>query len=292
MGSTANGIVAGNAPDFPHRISKFEEPAMSQTVIDTQTAIRALNQNTVRTLDQALERTCPPGGKLYEQDYGTQNDGGRLGAASGKNALFANFTEEELEVIAAHGVTREYPKGAVVINEGDDGLYIIRSGRVKIYASDESGNEVILHVEGAGAYFGELALIDTAPRSASVVTTEASTLTMVSRSNFERCLEESPEFAVKLICPLVRRIRKLTEKVKNLALLDVYGRVAYTLLDQAVPLNGEQVIADHLTHQEIASMVGASREMVSRIMKDLERGNYIAKRKDQIVINRPLPRAW
>lgn len=267
---------------------------MSETAIDTQTATRSLNQNTVRTLDQALERTCPPGGKMFEQDYGTPSDGNRLGAASGKNALFANFTEEELEVIASHGVTREYPKGAVVINEGDDGdsFYIIRSGRVKIYASDESGNEVILHVEGEGAYFGELALIDTAPRSASVVTTEACTLTMISRSNFERCLEENPEFAVKLICPLVRRIRKLTEKVKNLALLDVYGRVAYTLLDQAVALNGEQVIEDHLTHQEIASMVGASREMVSRIMKDLERGNYIAKRKDRIVINRPLPRAW
>lgn len=208
--------------------------------------------------------------------------------------LFSDLGPDDIKVIASYGVKRSFPKGAVIINEGDesDSLYIIDRGQVKIYASDEHGKEVILNLQGPNDYFGELSLIDSAPRSASVVTLEKSVLTVVSKANFEKCLEECPSLVFKFMCPLVRRIRFLTNNVKNMALLDVYGRVARTLLDLAEEREGVWVIERRPTHQDIADMVGASREMVSRIMRDLLAGNYIEVKDKKIVIPGKLPEAW
>lgn len=208
---------------------------------------------------------------------------------------FTNLDEEDLEIIARYGTMRTYAKNAVLINEGEqsDSFYIILSGRVKAYASDENGKEVTLSMQGAGEYFGELAIIDASPRSASVLTVERSKLTVVSRAAFFRCFDENPQIAVKLIRPLAERIRSLTGRVKNLALLDVYGRVARTLLELASREDGEVLVIDQRpTHQEIANMVGASREMVSRIMKDLSTGGYIQVRAKAIHIPRKLPASW
>lgn len=208
--------------------------------------------------------------------------------------LFSELGAEDLRVISGQGVTRTYPKNTLLISEGDlsDTFYVILSGKVKVYASDENGREVILNILGSGEYFGELALIDEAPRSASVVTLEQSRLSVISKGDFQRCLSEHPEIALEMIRPLVRRIRSLTENVKNLALLDVYGRVARTLLAQAVEQDGCLVIQERLTHQDIANMVGASREMVSRIMKDLTAGGYIEIKDRRITIPGKLPAAW
>ncbi|MGH8658286.1 MAG: Crp/Fnr family transcriptional regulator [Gammaproteobacteria bacterium] len=199
--------------------------------------------------------------------------------------LFTELTAHDLAVIAAHGVKRSYLKGTIVLSEGDesDCFYLINEGRVKVYASDDQGKEVILSLEGPREYFGELALIDRKPRSASVLTLEDTCLTVVCRSEFEKCLSEHPQLAFKMMRPLVDRIRFLTRNVKNLALLDVYGRVARTLLNLAREENGIGVIKQRLTHQDIANMVGASREMVSRIMKDLEVGGYIKIGKNRVI---------
>jgi len=199
--------------------------------------------------------------------------------------LFTELTANDLALVAAHGVKRSYLKGTIVLSEGDesDCLYLINEGRVKIYASDDQGKEVILSLEGPGEYFGELALIDQKPRSASVLTLEDTWLTVVCRSEFEKCLSEHPQLAVKMMRPLVDRIRFLTRNVKNLALLDVYGRVARALLNLAHEENGIGIIKQRLTHQDIASMVGASREMVSRIMKDLAVGGYIKIGKNKVI---------
>ncbi len=208
--------------------------------------------------------------------------------------LFGGFTEEELRTISTHANTKSYPKNTIIINEGDttNSLYVILSGKVKVFLSDAQGKEVTINLQGPGEYFGELSLLDEAPRSASIMTMEPSQFAIISKPDFDACLTHNPAIALKLIRELTSRIRQLTENVKNLALLDVYGRVARTLLDMAEERDGKLVIDQRLTHQEIANMVGASREMVSRIMKDLTRGGYVSTEGKRITINEKLPPAW
>lgn len=211
-----------------------------------------------------------------------------------KVSLFEGLSEDELGKLAQHSITRSYPKNAILINEGDrsDSLYVIEQGKVKVFVSDEEGREMILNILSPGDYFGELALIDDAPRSASVMTLQPTKLVMISRTDFQLCLRDSPEMAYNLIRNMAKRIRGLTDSVKSLALMDVYGRVARTLLDLAKESNGQLIIEQRLTHQEIANMVGASREMVSRIFKDLITGGYLTVERERITIKERLPRHW
>lgn len=208
--------------------------------------------------------------------------------------LFADLAPDNNRVLEQHCVTRTYPKNTILINEGEEGdsLYVIHSGKAKVFVSDEDGKEVILNMLGPGEYFGELALLDKAPRSASVMTTAPSKVSIISRGDFKRCLADNPDIAFNLIQALSERIRGLTETVKTLALKDVYGRVVRTLGDLAVEKDGIAVIEQKLTHQDIANMVGASREMVSRILKDLTTGHYITVQQHQITINKKLPSHW
>jgi CRP/FNR family cyclic AMP-dependent transcriptional regulator len=208
--------------------------------------------------------------------------------------IFPELKLDDLQLVAGYGVHRNYPKNTILVSEGDpsDLFYIILSGKVKVFLSDEKGKEVLLTIQGPDEYFGELALIDEAPRSASVMTLEACQMAVVSRAGFERCLEEHPGLAMGLIRSLVKRVRALTEHVKDLALLDVYGRVANTLSHMACARDGLMVIEQRLTHQDIANMVGASREMVSRIMKDLSTGGYIRLEDKRIVIPGKFPASW
>lgn len=212
-----------------------------------------------------------------------------------ETTFFSELAPEDLRLIGSYGAAKAYPKNSILINEGDesDALYIILEGRVKVYVSDSEGREVILNIQGPGEYFGELTLIDEAPRSASVMTLENAAMSVVSRSGFQHCIAEHPELALKLIRVLSRRVRSLTEHVKNLALLDVYGRVSRTLehLATCYP-DGKLVVEQRLTHQDIANMVGASREMVSRIMRELAIGGYIKVQHKKITLQRKLPSNW
>lgn len=209
--------------------------------------------------------------------------------------LFSQFASEDIDLIASFGATRNFKKGVILITEGDqsDSFYILQSGRVRVYASDEQGNEVTLDFLEAVSYFGEISLIDDSPRSASVITTEPCSVTVISRAEFERCLDKNPYLTQKLIRYLTEKIRTLTKKTKDLALKDVYGRIARTLAEMSVETeNGERFIEHRLTHQDIANIVGSSREMVSRIMKDLIQGKYISSHDKQITIHRKLPLRW
>jgi CRP/FNR family cyclic AMP-dependent transcriptional regulator len=210
-----------------------------------------------------------------------------------KIPLFSGLPEEALTKIEQHGSTKSYKKNTVVINEGDetDSLYVILSGRVKVFLSGEDGREAVLNHQGPGEYFGEMALIDRQPRAASVMTVEPSKLMIISRSDFMDCLAANPEIAMNLIRPLNSRIRMLAQNVSSLALLDVYGRVARTLLQHAEKENGK-LITGKLTQQEIADMVGASRAMVSRILTDLRTGGYISVDNKRITIHQKLPSHW
>ncbi|MGH8718027.1 MAG: Crp/Fnr family transcriptional regulator [Burkholderiales bacterium] len=204
-----------------------------------------------------------------------------------------DLSAEHLGELARHGVARSYAKNTVIVNEGDatDSLYIVLVGRVKVYVADENGKEATLNIEGPGSYFGEM-ILDGGPRSASVMTLEPSKFAVVSKLELERYLIENPEVALHIIKRLISRARALTENVKSLALLDVYGRVARLLLDLSGGPDGKGVIAEKLTQQDIANRVGASREMVSRILGDLSKGGYIQIADKKIIIKKKPPARW
>lgn len=203
------------------------------------------------------------------------------------------LTEGELRTLSGEGVVKTFPKHAVIVNEGDetDSLFVILSGRVKVYVSDEDGKEVVLGTQDPGEYFGEMVL-DGGPRSASVMTLEPSRFAVVPKQKFRDFLRTHPDFSVHLIEKLIRRARALTDSVKSLALMDVYGRVARLLLEMATEEDGRLAIHEKLTQQDIADRVGASREMISRIFKDLSSGGYITVESRRITINRTPPRHW
>ncbi len=207
--------------------------------------------------------------------------------------LFSGLSAEVLAEIEQHGTVKSYNKNTIIINQSDetDSLYVILSGRVKVFVSGKDGREVVLNYQVPGEYFGEMSLIDRQPRAASVMTVEPSRLMVIARGDFMRCLSSNPEIALNLIKPMSSRIRMLAENVSNLALLDVYGRVARTLLQHAAEEDGV-LKTGKLTQQDIADMVGASRAMVSRILKDLRTGGYINVDKKCIIINQKLPPNW
>jgi len=206
--------------------------------------------------------------------------------------LFQGLSAEEMEALSSSSSSRSFPKNTVVIHENDpaDSLFIIESGKVKVYCSDKNGKEFIMNTQSEGDYFGELALLDDSSRSASVRTVEKSSFCIIYKDDFNRVLEEHPNIARKLIRNLASRVRKLTADVKSLALQDVYGRVANVLMDLAEERgDGSLFIPEKLTQQDIADRVGASREMVARILKDLTIGDYIRFEGRHIIINTRLP---
>ena len=197
--------------------------------------------------------------------------------------LFASFPDEQLRVLASVVTRRSVPRGSVVMAAGDqlDSLYIVISGRLKVMMGDADGKEVILSLIGPGEFFGEMGLIDESPRSASVVSTEPCELIGLAKRDFRRCLAENFEMAMTVMKGLVRRLREADRKIGSLALLDVYGRVARALLEFAqTDREGLMTIRERISRQDIAKMVGASREMVSRVMKDLEDRGFIETRED------------
>jgi CRP/FNR family cyclic AMP-dependent transcriptional regulator len=200
--------------------------------------------------------------------------------------LFASFPEDQLRMLTTMVTRRSASRSTTIMAGGDatDSLYIVLSGRLKVMMSDSDGKEVILSILGPGEFFGEMGLIDDEPRSASVVTIEPCELLAIAKRDFKKCLIENNEMAMAVMRGLVKRLREADRKIGSLALLDVYGRVARLLLDMAENVNGEKVVTKRLPKQDIAKMIGASREMVSRVMKDLQTGGYIEMRGSNIVL--------
>ncbi len=200
--------------------------------------------------------------------------------------LFAGLDEQQLGFLANAIVRKSVGRNARIIGAGDptDSLYIIISGRLKVLMGDEQGREVILSILGPGEFFGEMGLLDDSPRSASVVTQEACELLTISKVDFKRSLAENFELSLTVMRGLVRRLREADQKIGSLALMDVYGRVARLLLEMAEDVDGEKIVVKKISKQDIAKMIGASREMVSRVMKDLQLGGYIEVRGRSIVL--------
>lgn len=210
-----------------------------------------------------------------------------------KVSLFEGLSSEELGTIERHTVAKRYRKHTIMIERGDEAnsLYLIVEGRVKVFRSDETGKEIVLNEQGPGETIGELALIGDTERSASVETLEDSQFLVLTRRSFQECLRGNPNIAFNLIRQLVRRVHELSESVNDLALLDVYQRVVKVLNEAAKEEDG-RLITERLTHQHIADRVGSSREMVSKILKDLRIGGYVESEGKRLIIAKKLPPRW
>jgi CRP/FNR family transcriptional regulator, cyclic AMP receptor protein len=207
--------------------------------------------------------------------------------------LFAGVQEEALRPLAEKALIRAFPKNTIVVHEGDmsQSLYLILAGKVRVFLGDESGKELIVDIKGPGEYFGEMAL-DEKPRSASVMTMEASRFAIISKADFRGFLEAHPNIGFHVIENLIQLVRGMNGNMKSLAMMDVYGRVARMLLDLATEVDGKLVIADRLTQKDMAARVGASREMINRILKDLSTGGYIKVEGGRITITKTPPARW
>jgi len=211
-----------------------------------------------------------------------------------KIELFAGLPEAQLARLAEHVRQRVYPAGTVVVNEGDEahGMFIVDSGALKVFVTEENGKEVTLSLLGKDDYFGELALLDDAPRSASVITIERSTVLQISRTDFVEVIASNPASMQIIVRNLVARVRELTDNVRALALIDVFGRIS-RIFDSMSEAEGEmRIIRRRMTQQDLANLVGASREMVNRILRELVAGDYIEIHHQYILLKRKLPARW
>lgn len=212
-----------------------------------------------------------------------------------KNISFlSSLPDDAISSLAGHAKAFKFPNHAVIISEGDEtrSLYIILSGKVRVYTSDEKSKEVTLLIQEAGSYFGELALLGDEPRSASVETMEKTVCAMISKDDFKHWLGNHPDVVIALLSELSAKIRQLTERVKQMALSNVYERTIKVLKDMAVPEDDILVIHNRPTQQELANMVGSSREMINKIMKELTKGGYVVIKDKTLRIENKLPASW
>ena len=212
------------------------------------------------------------------------------------NDPVATLDDALLRTVAALGTVRTFPPRTVLVTEDDqsDAMYIVLKGRVKAYGADAEGHEVVYGTQGPGEYFGEM-MLDGGPRSASVMTVEATTVAVIPGADVRTFLARNPEFAFHLVRKLIALLRSRTQQVKSLALEDVYGRVVRLLREKAVELpdaSGARQLTERWTQQDIAERVGASREMVSRVFKPLLEGGYVEVRQGHIVLLKKLPARW
>ena len=200
--------------------------------------------------------------------------------------LFSMLSNEHAQQVADSVVKRRFRRGELVVEQGrkSNPLFILLNGRARVLTADSRGREVILAVLEAGDYVGEMSLIDNEPHSATVRAEVQTDMLVLGRAEFARCLPDTTTLAYGILRGLVSRLRAADRQIESLALLDVYGRVARTLLDMAEDVNGTSLIRNKVSRQDMAKVVGASREMVSRVMKDLEQRGVIETQENGSVI--------
>ena len=201
--------------------------------------------------------------------------------------LFSMLTDAQAVTVADGVVKRRFKRGEMIVEQGKktNALFILLNGRARVVSTDSRGREVILATLQPGDHIGEMSLIDNEPHSATVRAEVQTDVLMLGRNEFARCLPENSSMAYAVMRGLVQRLRHADRKIESLALLDVYGRVARALLEFAVDGgDGERIVRDKISRQDIAKMVGASREMVSRVMKDLEERGFIQTQDNGSII--------
>lgn len=209
------------------------------------------------------------------------------------NGPFSQLDESALRELVPRGVARDFPKRAVIVNQGDDtrSFYVLLSGRVKAYLTDDQGREIVVNTIEAGDYFGELVL-DGGPRAASIMTLEPCRVFMIPHGELEKLLAANPAFARDLIERLISKVRELTGMVLDLAVKDVYSRFLRYVTEHAVEQDGVKVVPERLTQHDIAARIGGSRETVSRIIRELTAGGYISVDAKHIRVLKKLPAHW
>ena len=213
-------------------------------------------------------------------------------AESGDDGL--NRLPPSLRAVALQGVERRYRKGAILMEEGDPGgtLYFIVSGRLRAYSASAEGQEFTYGTYGAGEYLGEMSL-DGEPRSASVIVETTSVCRIVTRATLEACIAQDPGITFLLLGKMVRMVRNLSVRARDLALNNAYGRLAQLLRDRAVPqADGSHWMAMALTQEQLAQQVGCSRTMVTKLLGDLTQGGYLRLDDRRWRLLRPLPPKW
>lgn len=208
--------------------------------------------------------------------------------------FLANVPDDALNSLAMRAKAGKFAKHTLIISEGDDSnsLYVILTGKVRVFTRDEKSKEVTLMIQEAGSYFGELALLGNEPRSASVETLDKTVCSIISKHDFIHWLTINPEVMICLLHDLSEKIIHLTEKVKQMALSNVYERTTRVLLDMSCKDGDCFIVRNRPTQQELATMVGASREMINKIMKELTKGGYINVEGRSLIIKNKLPNSW
>lgn len=208
-------------------------------------------------------------------------------------SLFQGLSDELLARVAAVAGMRRYSRGQRVVSAGavGDYVYFVLTGSVKVVVSGEAGREAILGLLGRGAVFGELAMFGERPRSASVYAAESADVVQLPVVEFRRLMEEDFELSWRVMCMLADRLREADRKIESLSLRDVHARVQELLYELSLPTEGGRIVTTRITKQDMARMVGASREMVSRVMRDLARDGIVQERRDGILLKerRSLP---
>jgi CRP/FNR family transcriptional regulator, cyclic AMP receptor protein len=201
-------------------------------------------------------------------------------------SLFKNLSNESLQMVESHTQRKKLTKGVLLFHEGDpkNSLFIILSGEIRVFLTNHQGKEYTINALSSGDYFGELALIDGSRRSANIMASSDCLLMVLSSQSFNQCLQDNPHISVNLFKNLTVRIRELTEEVKTLALYDIRGRIERVLFDLAEQENGLYLIKKCPTQETIANRIGSSREMVSRVMRDLEKSSCIQRSGKKLLI--------
>ncbi|HEY6552332.1 MAG TPA: Crp/Fnr family transcriptional regulator [Vicinamibacteria bacterium] len=212
--------------------------------------------------------------------------------------IFSELTEPDVATLAKVATRRRYPKDTVVFFENEEGdfFFMILEGRIKVTILGDDGREIILSVLGAGDFFGEMALLDNEPRSATAIAIEESELLSLHRTDFQNVIADNRGIMAALIRILTARLRRANHQISTLALLDVYGRVARVMLDMAREegkrLKDGRIAFRRATHQEIANRIGTTRETVTRMLKDLERHGLIRVEGKEIVLQPDFEKAF
>lgn len=206
-------------------------------------------------------------------------------------SLFSYFDDDELSELSKFVYKKEYPKNTIIFSEGDepDSLYAVLKGKIWILLNNIHGKELVLTIHEEGDYFGEMALIDDSPRSATAMTKDDVELLLLQGKEFKNLLAAKPNMVFNLLKGLTHRFRRATDKIEDFAFLNVYGRIVRVITQHAKPVGDILVVEEKLTHQEIANMIGATREMVSKILKKLSDAGYIEIKGKHIEIHQTLP---
>lgn len=208
--------------------------------------------------------------------------------------IFSDLDEDALRLVSSKSRTLKFRKNTILMNEGETGesLYLINSGKVKIFISDENGDEMTLFIEGPGSYIGEISLLDNAPRTASAMTLEPTDVILISKQAFFELISENPEIAFSIINGLTKKMRRATENIRSLALKNVYQRLVLKLLELADDEDGLKTISTRYTNLEFGKMIGASREMVGKVLTELTRGEYVEQRDGKMLLLKDFPHDW